>query len=177
MMFNFKLANVSTFSNGDVALLVTLPREYQSKVDDLNKLCESDKLKTIEIKVYKEKRSLDSNAYCWTLLNKIAKKLSTTDEEVYIQMLKRYGAKDYIAAPKESEEILSRVYKIVEPVKDCMINNTKAVTYRLIRGSSSYDVTEMSQLINGVVEEAKALGIETATTEELNKLILEWGNK
>lgn len=174
MTFNFKTGNVSVYPSGEVALLLNLPREYQKDVNEINKLIESDKLKTIELKQFREKRSLDSNAYAWQLMDKIAKKLGSTDEEVYITMLKRYGAKDYIAAPKESEYILKRVYKIVEPIKDCMINSTPSVTYRLIRGSSTYDQSEMGKLIDGIVDEAKTLGIETMTPNEIAGLIAKW---
>jgi hypothetical protein len=57
-----------------------------------------------------------------------------------------------------------------------MINNTPAVTFRLIRGSSTYDSLEMSVLINGIVEEAKQLGIETMTPNEIAELVQKWGS-
>ena len=174
MTFNFKTGNVSVYPSGEVALLLNLPREYQKDVNEINKLIESDKLKTIELKQFKEKRSLDSNAYCWVLIDKIAKKLGTTDEEVYIKMLKRYGTKDYVAALEDAKPILEKVYKIVEAISDCSINDKTGKTFRLIRGSSTYDSLEMSQLINGIVDEAKTLGIETATPNEIAELMAKW---
>ena len=39
-------------------------------------LLEQAKDKQFEIKEYRQKRSLDSNAYCWVLCDKIAKELS-----------------------------------------------------------------------------------------------------
>jgi hypothetical protein len=176
MEFKFKTGNVALLSDGTVGLLVNLPGGYKKDLNELSKLIESDKEKTLEVKLYRQKRSNDSNSYCWVLIDKIAKKLNSTDEEIYTNMLRRYGSKDYIAAPKSSEEILRRAYKIVEPIKDCMINNTPAVTFRLIRGSSTYDSLEMSVLINGIVEEAKQLGIETMTPNEIYELMQKWGS-
>ena len=174
MTFNFKTGNVSTYLNGDIGLLINLSSSNKEYINELNKLLESDKEKTVEIKIYREKRSLSANAYIWTLLDKIAKKLGTTDEEVYIQMLHRYGTKEFVAGTKEMEDSLRLICKIVEPIRDCMINSTEGMTYKLIRGSSTYSVTEMQKLIEGTIDEAKALGIQTMTPNEIEKLIEEW---
>ena len=41
--------------------------------------------KKVSVKVgkYRKKRSLDANAYCWTLISKIAEKTNVSTEEVY----------------------------------------------------------------------------------------------
>ena len=172
MKFCYKDGNLSQDKDGNWVVFLNVDKSED--LTKLNDIIDDDKVKSVEIKHYKEKRSLDANAYLWVILNEMAKKLTSTDEEIYIEMLKRYGAKDYIAAPKESEDILKRVYKIVEPIKDCTINSTQAVTYRLIRGSSTYDTLEFSKLLDGVVSEAQELGIDTMTPEQRQKLIDEW---
>ncbi len=48
-------------------------------------------------------------------------------------------------------------------------------TYMMLRGSSDYDSREMSKLIDGLVAEAKELGIETLTPEELHEMNERWG--
>lgn len=45
----------------------------------------------------------------------------------------------------------------------------------MIKGSSEYDTVEMSHFIDRIVEEAKELGIETATPDELERMKQEWG--
>ena len=50
----------------------------------------------IEIKRYKEKRSLDANAYMWALLRKQAlarnnRQMTVTNWDCYLESLKRYG--------------------------------------------------------------------------------------
>ena len=42
-------------------------------------------------------------------------------------------------------------------------------------GSSVYDTEQMSRLIDAVVEDCKAVGIETMTPEELDALMIRWG--
>jgi hypothetical protein len=43
-----------------------------------------------------------------------------------------------------------------------------------LRGSHTYDTKEMSRLIDGVVEAAKELGIETLTPEQLERMKAAW---
>ena len=43
-------------------------------------------------------------------------------------------------------------------------------TYVLLKGSSNYDSAEMSHLLDGLISECKAAGIETATPEELERM-------
>ena len=42
-------------------------------------------------------------------------------------------------------------------------------------GSSTYDTEQMSRLIDAVVEDCKAVGIETMTPAELDALVSRWG--
>lgn len=44
-------------------------------------------------------------------------------------------------------------------------------TYVMLKGSSDYDTREMSELIDGLVSECKECGIETATPEELQRML------
>lgn len=44
----------------------------------------------------------------------------------------------------------------------------------LYYGSSTYDMAQMSRLINLIVEDCKAQGIETMTPYELDALIGRW---
>ena len=46
-------------------------------------LLEQAKDKQFELKEYKQKRSLDSNAYAWVLLGKLQDKLHIPKEDIY----------------------------------------------------------------------------------------------
>ena len=41
----------------------------------------------------------------------------------------------------------------------------------MLRGSSTYNTEEMAHLIDGLVSECKEVGIETATPEELSRML------
>ena len=53
-------------------------------------------------------------------------------------------------------------------------DNGTFASYLMIKGSSEYDTAEMSHFIDRIVEEAKELGIETATPDELERMKQEW---
>lgn len=59
-------------------------KEHYDSIKDLDKL-------SIKAVKYRQKRSLDANAYAWVLMSKIAAVLNTSKEEVYEEMLRRYG--------------------------------------------------------------------------------------
>ena len=155
-------------NKGQYAFYVLL---NNNQVDELNKLCSKDVDKTIEIKQYREKRSLSANAYCWVLCDKIAKVLDSTAEEVYIDKLHDYGTCEYIGCLPDIIPELKKTIKVVEVKCKCMINGKQGVTLKLIRGSSTYDSKEMSTFIEGLVNDAKVLKIETMVPEELKRMM------
>ena len=53
-----------------------------SNIEIVEQLKNENKL-NVEIKKYKKKRTLDSNAYCWVLLGKIQDILRVPKEEIY----------------------------------------------------------------------------------------------
>jgi len=114
----------------------------------------------------KNKRSLDANGYLWHLINEIANVLRSSKDEVYLEMLRRYGQSQLIKLPTEGLPILTRAIKYYDIGKE----KDNCTYVKVYMGSSDMDSTEMSILIDGVVSEAKELGIETITPDELSKL-------
>lgn len=127
-----------------------------------------DKDKQFDIKEHKEKRSLDQNAYCWKLLNEVANKLRKPKEEVYFDMLKSYGQVSEISMLSSINPV--GYLKYYEVVSKRIFNGNEFTIYRIYKGSSEFDTREMSIFIDGIVQEAQQLGIETLTPEEIIKL-------
>ncbi len=65
-------------------------------------LLEQNKDKKYEVKEYKEKRSLDSNAYCWVLLGKLQDKLDIPKEEIYRDLIKNIGSYEIVPVKNEA---------------------------------------------------------------------------
>ena len=53
-------------------------------------------------------------------------------------------------------------------------NGIEITFYRVYRGSHTYNTEEMSILIDGTVQEAKDLGIETMTPDQIEEMKQKW---
>ena len=60
-----------------------LKAESSSSVRSFLDAMKSDKKYVAAIKEWRQKRSLDANAYCWVLLNKLANKLNMPVTDLY----------------------------------------------------------------------------------------------
>ena len=145
------------------------------KVEDIiNYLFKLDRDKEyqVEIKEYKQKRSLNANAYAWVLINKIANLMRLSKEEVYLNMLKHYGQSQVFSIV--SEVNITGYFKYYEVIGTSILNNKEFNHIRVFKGSSEYDTKEMSIFIDGIVQEAKQLDIETLTPNQLAELKSLW---
>ena len=138
-----------------------------------------DKPLTIEIKQFREGRSLNANAYFHVLVDKMAKVLRISAIEAKNMMLARYGYIDKelppIIVPDEIEWQKVEQLHLRPTASTRVLDNGKLYrVYCVIRGSHTYDTEEMGHLIDGTVDEAKALGIETMTPAELERMVSMW---
>lgn len=135
---------------------------------------------TVTAKKYRKKRSLDANAYSWVLLDKIAKAMGSTSEEVYEEMLRRYGYPLYDEDEKpviislKAEIDISTLDIHLKLIGEGHVQDKLFKHYKVIRGQSTYDTKEMSTFIDGIVSDAKELGIETLTPDELERMKAAW---
>lgn len=124
--------------------------------------------KKYEVKEYREKRSLEANDYYWVLVTKIGNALNKSKEEVHRQMLKDYSQQSVISVGEEVD--IKGFIPYYEEIGSGYVGNKRFIHYRVFKGSSELDSKEMYHLIEGVVQEAQQLDIETRTPEELAKL-------
>lgn len=140
-----------------------------------------DTLLRINVKPYKQRRSLDANAYFWVLCSKLAEKNHTDKDFMYEIQLRRYG----VEWVNENGEHYVFTVPVGRPTPDKIGIHAKWVghgwlkdkeydSYILLKGSSEYDSAEMSRLINGTVQDCKELGIETMTPDELAAMLARW---
>lgn len=177
---NFLKGNIRQEFLGDYELLLTIPKDQKSVIEPLYDLLTDDKVKTVRIDHYRKKRSLNANNYMWQLMTGIAKVLKTSNDEVYEEMLRRYGAN----ATDEEGKLITISVPTGANISGFGIHCAyigKGIAggkefdhYRLIKGSSQYDTKEMSVLIDGVISEAEALGIPTITPAEIQRLKDNW---
>lgn len=175
MEFKFKTGNVAILSDGTVGLLVNLPGGYKKDLNELSKLIESDKLKELEIKIHREKRTLDANAALWKMLSMMAEKLQTSKDELYLTMLQRYGVFTHVIVKPSMVDRIKAEWRTVVELGEVSINGKTGVQLQCYFGSSQLDSKEFSVLLQGVIDEAKELGIEFISKEDFARMMNEWG--
>lgn len=147
--------------------------EKQSALNMVDTLREYDKL-SVKIDRYREKRSLNANNYAWKLITEIANETRQSKEEVYLKMLKEYGQSDMVSV--RAEIPVKHYFKYYEEAGESTLKGKLFKHYRVYMGSSEFDTLEMSIFIDGIVSEAKNLGIETMTPNEIAKMKDLWGD-
>lgn len=145
----------------------------ESVEGEIEKIKDVEKL-SIKVVKYRKKRSLDANAYMWVLLSKIAEVIHSNKDDVYIEMLSRYGVFTHIIVKKSVVDKVKSEWRTVRELGEINVNGSQGVQLQCYFGSSTYDSKEMATLIDGVVREAKELGIETLPPDELNRMKRNW---
>jgi hypothetical protein len=148
--------------------------------DDVLKLKNENKL-NIDLKKYREKRSLDANSYCWVLCEKIAQEMSkdgtiVSKEDIYKDAVQNFGVFIPFIVEEKAFEKFKEVWEkqgLGYQVQETSRKN-KCVRVNCYYGSSSYDTKEMSRLVDSLVQEAQVLGIETRPQEEIESMLKEW---
>lgn len=160
------------FRTGKANLTLSI-NEKQSAMDMYDELNRAEKL-SIKIDKYREKRSLNSNNYCWKLLTEIGNVIRKNKEEVYFDMLKRYGQSEMISV--QAHIPIEQYIKYCEEAGESTLKGKVFKHYKVYKGSSEFDSREMSIFLDGIVDEAKELGIQTETPEQIAKMKSLWGD-
>lgn len=170
-----RLIDVSRdWSSGKFRMTFILDRDVS---EDINGIAEKDlRIRAVQ---WREKRSLDANAYYWQLLTKVADALNRTNTAMHNLMLSEHGEVEVMDGKVLTVILLDSIdwqevsqLHLKPTTATKVLDNGKLYrVYYVMRGSHTYDSKEMSRLIDGLVQEAKQLGIETMTPAEIERLI------
>jgi hypothetical protein len=162
---------------GQVEYIITSKDLPKAEIDELTQLTANGKELSVEIKPYRARRSLDANAYCWVLCQKLSEKLNCTKEDVYKEAIRKAGQFDFIAVTDKATEQFIKAWQskglgwYAEALESKIDGCKKVMVYY---GSSVYDSKEMAHLIDYIVSECKEQGIETLPPWEVERLKKEW---
>lgn len=134
-----------------------------------------DEVVDIEIKKHRERRSLDANAYFHVLVDKMSKTLKLGAEEVKQRLVCDYGSDGVYVRLPASADIKSFGIRYFRTVGESKNSRKPCIDYLVFKPTHEMDRAEMARLIDGTVEEAKLLGIETRTPDELAEMKSLWG--
>lgn len=180
-----KTKSLETMRTMDDQLMIMIKvpgtKQNEDKINNLKGQLEKGKDLIVDIKVHREKRSLDANAYCWILCQKIAEKIGNTKEFVYKRAIKQVGQFEIVPIKQDALQRWMEVWQsrgigwqseVLEDSKTPDYVNT--INYY---GSSVYNTKEMSLLLEEIVLEAKELGIDTMTEHEQKSLLAMWESR
>lgn len=170
------------FRTGKATLTLTI-NEKQSAMNMYDELNAAEKL-SFKIDKYREKRSLDANSYMWVLCGKLAEVLSDekvkhTKEDIYRNAIKEIGVfKDFQGLSEKDAKTLRHAWEMLgtgwltEQV-DYMPDGDNVIV-RCYYGSSQYNTKQMSRLIDNIVQDCEAAGVETKTPDQIAEMLSLW---
>lgn len=171
---NFLKGTIRQEFLGDYELLLTIPKDQKNVIEPLYDLLTDDKVKVCKIDHYRKKRSLNSNSYAWALITQIADKLRADKEEIYFQMLKRYGQSSIVSVVEEATETFEKSVKYSERFGESNLNGKNFIHFKVYIGSSEFNSLQMSIFLDGIISEAESLKIPTITPAEVQRLKDNW---
>ena len=137
-----------------------------------------DKLKDSVIDLsmdkWSDKRSLQANAYFHVLCNKIAEATKSSMDDVKKLLVSQYGTLargsdgKYMAVKVPKNTDIEKIYPYFRHIGT---DENGLDMYLFFKHTSDLNKDEMNRLIQGTVDEAKALNIETLTPQEIERMM------
>ncbi len=178
MRLTGRIAGASVdFASGKsiLTLEVNEKNDFKLLVDEMR---DKDKL-SIEVKPYRKKRSLDSNAYFWVLVDQLAAKLGRGKTEIYKEYIREVGGvSDTVCVVNSAVERFRSQWQgkglgwFTEATESKIEGCTIVTVYY---GSSTFDTAQMSRLLDMCIEDCKEQGIQVETPEEIARMKVLWG--
>lgn len=131
-----------------------------------------------EIKRARAKRSLDANAYAWVLIDKLAGALRLTKEAVYKEAIRNVGDNlEVLCIKTDAVPRFKAVWEAGSLGRQIIAEPSKIDGFSRVRayyGSSEFDSRQMSLLIDNLIQDCKAMEIETLPPDKIAALLEAW---
>ena len=157
----------------DSIVMIRLPGDWGAEYESLK-----ESPVEVEIKKWHAPRSMTANRYVWVLIDKLAEKIGRSKIEIYREAIKGIGgvSETYCVRNRAVQTLVDGWchgigwFADTEP-SAVLPGFTNVVLYT---GSSAYDSKQMHALIDHIVQDCKAVGIETMTPAEIAALEAQW---
>ena len=138
--------------------------EITFAISDYNSKANTEELEkelySLEIKKPRSKRSLNQNAYLWSLIHELALKMDEDDLDVYIKLLNESKAKyEVLKVLSEAENDLKKCFRVVKLIKYDV--NKDYAYFQCYYGSSTFTTDQMNKLIDTAISWCNELNIPT----------------
>ena len=136
------------------------PKKLNSILYDL------DQDKVYELKEYKQQRNIQQNSKYWKLISELSLVTKIGIEELHYDMLKNYSQRYEILVPSDIE---LRGIEYYEQKSKLSKNGREYTVYHVFTPSHELNTSEFAILMQGLVEECKAQGIDTRSPDEIRR--------
>lgn len=162
---------MTTVSGTPAALMIKVIKALQG--------LSPEKIYDCDLKLHREKRSLNANAYYWKLLGEFAVYEKISRIRLHNMMLRDYGQDftvdgkvAYVTLPDNDRWMEFEMLHVRPLSQTFSKGDTTYRTFILMRGSHEFDAEEMARLIDGLIQEIKTseAPIETLTPAELQMM-------
>lgn len=173
-----RLIDLSIGLNRKQRITIEVDRDFREDFDRLRE-AELD----VEIKKHRNRRSLSANAYFHVLVSKIAAERGGSEESTKEWLVCEYGAlaKDQdgltVGFKLPASVDVSTIYPYVKCFDTREENGKLFRCYLVYKQTHLMDTKEMARLIDGAIERARELGIETDTPEQLARYKEDWNKQ
>lgn len=165
-----RIVDFALSMTGKQRVTFEVDEDFRAKFDALH-----DHDVDLTVKRFRQRRSLDANAYAWVLIDKIAERMKLPKEAVYRDHIRALGGvSETVCVQDRAVDRLIQAWGKnglgwqTETFPSKIAGCTNVTLYY---GSSTYDTAQMSGLIDALVQSCKAIGIETMPQEQLDSLM------
>ena len=171
-----RLTGYTSNRDGTNNITVTVSADFGAEYDELEKTPVE-----ITIKKAQKHRSLQANAYAWKLIDEIAAKTHVKRSEVYRNAIREIGgvSKDMFMQT-DAVPVFTQIWEkqgLGNQVEVVDTEETGWASIRVFFGSSTFDVSQFSALLDSLIQDAEALGIPTITPKEEERMLGKWARK
>ena len=162
-----RIVDLSLTLTGKQRLTLEIDGDFRAQADEL-------KASDVEVTVkrFREKRSLDANAYCWVLIDKLAARMHLPKAEVYRDHIRAIGGTcETVCIQTKALPRLRQVWErngLGWQVEEFPSKVRGCTNVNLYYGSSTFDKSQMNAFIDSLIETCKQVGgIETLPPEKV----------
>lgn len=126
-----------------------------------------------------DKRSRTANAYAWVLISKLSEALNYSKEEIYKRAVQEIGGKSTVMSLRTNAvKDFTKAFKNghIGRSVDILHSDPDHTDILITYGSSDFSTKQMSKLIDNLVQDCLAIGIETKDENYIKSLLEDWDN-
>jgi len=146
-----------------------------SKVESLAEPLKN-KESILSLKRKTKRRTRNANALMWACIQELADAQKPPEDKwsCYLRMLSKYGQYTYILCDEDALEELEKQWRETMVTGEVEINNQKKIGVLCFFGSHTYTTGEFSILLDGIIAEMVADGLEPPMSEEVKASLERW---